>query len=666
MVSGDIFYKNSNKMKQSLILLLLLLLFINNIYCTQQIPYDFEILHAKRSSPNQRYGTLYVGDETYNLRELLPEPIVVDIDGSAEVYFPRSSIWYDDVSGATVASDMYDRVLSLVSPSVIYSAGNTSYTLTPTEITENITYGHMLQESMELSPVTTGLTGPAVGWPYYSCKMDPENVHTAKIQVFVDSVVAGHYNYVTDDIIDYLYMIYGQTSNIFKQITGVRFVIAKITIGRVTGDYLWNNVPPNAALLQVMALLNYNKGFAVSQLITGRQNFTGTVGLAYVAAACKYGVSYSVYTPDITKLTLVSIHEMGHSFGALHDGDSQQSFCASTCVSCSDCDCVGKYIMNPYVIPTVEFSLCSQTSICNYLNSLLNDPTAGDCIASPTCGDGICQSWEIGCTKDCGYCGDGACTGNEDENTCGLDCGRPIQFSYVVLYGTNYTLRLPTSGPIIRLVLPDFSVLTSSTGTLMIPWKYSNSTVGVSFRLGEKTLSLSLIDSESTSVLVKLSSAYPVIYGYLPYVYKLSLTQVNRTGTELPLTSVPNSGIVISYNGGSYNNTNYFDSVIFSGSPYVNVSSWRNNDTYNFSENCTLTVTKDINVRWHTLAFITNYPPVRLSFGNTTFTTLRTDLAKTVYFHSCRSGLYVKGTNARNTSYTLFTLPNRGRQYCYL
>ena len=66
-----------------------------------------------------------------------------------------------------------------------------------------------------------------------------------------------------------------------------------------------------------------------------------------------------------------------------------------------------------------------------------NDTCPEDCALTPTgsvCGNGICEEDEVpydpktgvGCLPDCGHvpgCGDGVCTGNETCSTCPQDCG---------------------------------------------------------------------------------------------------------------------------------------------------------------------------------------------------------------------------------------------------
>lgn len=49
--------------------------------------------------------------------------------------------------------------------------------------------------------------------------------------------------------------------------------------------------------------------------------------------------------------------------------------------------------------------------------------TALTCAADCSCGDGVCDSTEVGaCATDCGICGDGACWGHETPKSCAADC----------------------------------------------------------------------------------------------------------------------------------------------------------------------------------------------------------------------------------------------------
>ncbi|KAJ5225634.1 hypothetical protein N7468_006859 [Penicillium chermesinum] len=126
-------------------------------------------------------------------------------------------------------------------------------------------------------------------------------------------------------------------------------------------------------------------------------------------------------------------HESGHTFGAVHDCDSQtcsqglddSSQCCP--LSSSTCDADAKYIMNPYADPDMTtFSKCTIGNICSAIgrNSIksacLTDNRGVSTITGSQCGNGIVEDGE---DCDCGGesgCGDNACC---DAKTCKFKSG---------------------------------------------------------------------------------------------------------------------------------------------------------------------------------------------------------------------------------------------------
>ncbi|KAJ6015102.1 hypothetical protein N7540_009693 [Penicillium herquei] len=121
-------------------------------------------------------------------------------------------------------------------------------------------------------------------------------------------------------------------------------------------------------------------------------------------------------------------HESGHTFGAVHDCDSQT--CAegledsSQCcpLTSATCNANAQYIMNPYAASTMtNFSQCTVGNICSAIgrNSIkstcLTDNRGVVTITGSICGNGIVEAGE---DCDCGGtegCGDNACC---DATTC--------------------------------------------------------------------------------------------------------------------------------------------------------------------------------------------------------------------------------------------------------
>ncbi|KAJ5089618.1 Disintegrin and metalloproteinase domain-containing protein B [Penicillium argentinense] len=121
-------------------------------------------------------------------------------------------------------------------------------------------------------------------------------------------------------------------------------------------------------------------------------------------------------------------HETGHTFGAVHDCDSetcgQNLEDSSQCcpLSSSTCNANAKYIMNPYADNRMtEFSPCTIGNICSAISrnsiqsSCLSDNKGVVTISGSQCGNGIVESGE---DCDCGGvsgCGDNNCC---DAKTC--------------------------------------------------------------------------------------------------------------------------------------------------------------------------------------------------------------------------------------------------------
>ncbi len=89
----------------------------------------------------------------------------------------------------------------------------------------------------------------------------------------------------------------------------------------------------------------------LAHLITGKDLEGATAGIAYVGSVCetKRGVSISEQGFGTTISALIMAHELGHNFGAPHDGETGTS-CAGV---------GGGYIMAPSVSGFTKFSQCS-------------------------------------------------------------------------------------------------------------------------------------------------------------------------------------------------------------------------------------------------------------------------------------------------------------------
>jgi hypothetical protein len=93
----------------------------------------------------------------------------------------------------------------------------------------------------------------------------------------------------------------------------------------------------------------------LNHLFSGKDFDGSTVGVAYVGVLCStsngYGINQVRAANNTTALTIA--HEMGHNFGASHDGQT-----GSVCASQS-----GSWLMSPSLNGSSTFSPCSRTSI---------------------------------------------------------------------------------------------------------------------------------------------------------------------------------------------------------------------------------------------------------------------------------------------------------------
>jgi hypothetical protein len=91
----------------------------------------------------------------------------------------------------------------------------------------------------------------------------------------------------------------------------------------------------------------------LAHLMTGKNLDGTTAGIAYLDAACggSRGVSLSSQSYGTTISALIMAHELGHNFGAPHDGEAGGA-CA---------DSAGGHIMSPVVSGFATFSQCSRS-----------------------------------------------------------------------------------------------------------------------------------------------------------------------------------------------------------------------------------------------------------------------------------------------------------------
>jgi hypothetical protein len=188
-----------------------------------------------------------------------------------------------------------------------------------------------------------------------------------------------------------------------------------------------------------------NEAFSTNSSTTGSGQ-TGTDGNTETVS----GANVVVRTRGAQEWQVIA-HETGHTFGAVHDCNSQAcdsndaSVLSQCCpLSATTCDANQQYIMNPSSQQGVdEFSLCTIGNVCSAIG---NNNVKTDCLSNnrdvetitgQQCGNGIVEGDE---ECDCGGkegCGDNACC---DASTCTYknnavcddsneDCCRSCQFA---------------------------------------------------------------------------------------------------------------------------------------------------------------------------------------------------------------------------------------------
>jgi hypothetical protein len=91
----------------------------------------------------------------------------------------------------------------------------------------------------------------------------------------------------------------------------------------------------------------------LTHLFTGRNLDGTTVGIAYLDSLCnqRYGAGLSEASSRSSWIeSLIAAHEIGHNFGAPHDGEANKA-CASTTT--------GQFLMSPSINGSDDFSQCS-------------------------------------------------------------------------------------------------------------------------------------------------------------------------------------------------------------------------------------------------------------------------------------------------------------------
>lgn len=171
---------------------------------------------------------------------------------------------------------------------------------------------------------------------------------------------------------------------IFSGQVGVQIEVASVRIFDVIDDPFTSSV--SGTLLTELANWRANASQAalradsgITHLVTGRDLDGTTVGIAYVGALCSNNFGAGLSEGDSSTRsnltsTLIAAHELGHNFGAPHDGEASTTGTANPCESEPQ-----TFLMAPRLNGSSTFSQCS-------LNQIAPEVASARCLLAPTVG----------------------------------------------------------------------------------------------------------------------------------------------------------------------------------------------------------------------------------------------------------------------------------------
>jgi hypothetical protein len=163
---------------------------------------------------------------------------------------------------------------------------------------------------------------------------------------------------------------------IFSEQVGVKLLFTLVTVFRDPADPFSATTVPSALLQELGAWRTASteqRSRGLTHLLTGRDLDGTTVGIAYVGALCRtgpetqFGVGLSqVLNQQAAISPLIIAHELGHNFGASHDGETG-SVCEAT---------PRDFLMAPRINNVSTFSQCSLDTIAPRVAAASTGPNA--------------------------------------------------------------------------------------------------------------------------------------------------------------------------------------------------------------------------------------------------------------------------------------------------
>lgn len=291
------------------------------------------------------------------------------------------------------------------------------HSLFPRDISEADVLVNMKSTSIISKAISMGL----------NCPIEPKMLY---VGVVADCTYSEKYNNDLSKIESSILGVWNIVSRIYQVTFNIQIGISTILItpdcslpGTSDSIFEWNR-PCDPAYMLIDRLSDFSKWRGDQKddsglwfLLTKCPSYS-TVGMAWTGQVCNRSirkqsngyVSGTAIISDCDNMYVVIAHELGHSFGAIHDCDKNScEKCSSpkTCDCCPcepECDCKAKYIMHPEdtnFTPS-EFSYCSMKDICQripYLGTCLQSPGSKPVKIANICGNGI---REFGEECDCG------------------------------------------------------------------------------------------------------------------------------------------------------------------------------------------------------------------------------------------------------------------------
>lgn len=223
-------------------------------------------------------------------------------------------------------------------------AGSTFCTAAPESLQGKGAYDRMLKE-LKNSPVIMQATGATL---------------RLEISAVADQLFRARYasdQQARDEILTRINIVDG----IYSSQLQVEIQVPTMNIGDEVAGELSGDADPNVLIRELGQLRERTpvlRARGLTHLFTGRDlggPTVHTVGIAYNDALCsaRYGAGLTQTSTSTVIDALITAHEIGHNFGAHHDGDASHE-CASTPL--------GQYLMSPSVSQNAQtFSECSLT-----------------------------------------------------------------------------------------------------------------------------------------------------------------------------------------------------------------------------------------------------------------------------------------------------------------